>query len=241
MKKKEMKKEDKLRRKITKVVEAIVAGILIFLIIGFLIWKNFGASETQKAKIDVQTSTINIDGRSESGILMIIIEKISNVVTTVANYERRTASLIDGILQVVSFFVIVVFSITLPFTLSVIIRNILLPIHLIGRPIIFLTILFGKKLGWFQELNESRQELYKNLPSAKFLKISGRLYSEKTQKEVFEQIAGEWNDEVYKVLEKNKDASLFMTNARNTYFFLKAMWQKSPIGDLIEFISKIAK
>ena len=51
----------------------------------------------------------------------------------------------------------------------------------------------------------------------------------------------DWDFEIYENLEKDKDANLFMINVRNTYRFFLAMWQKSPIGDLIEFVVKIAK
>jgi hypothetical protein len=75
----------------------------------------------------------------------------------------------------------------------------------------------------------------------RLLELTAFLYSTKTQKEVFEPCVADWNEEIYESLKKNKDASLFMINVRNTYAFLTAMWQKSPIGDLIEFVVKIAK
>ena len=50
----------------------------------------------------------------------------------------------------------------------------------------------------------------------------------------------DWDEEIYEALNINKDASLFMINARNTYAFILAMWQKSPIGDLIEYVRKFA-
>jgi hypothetical protein len=75
----------------------------------------------------------------------------------------------------------------------------------------------------------------------KLLRLSEIFFSAKTQKEVFLPVMADWDEEVYKALEKDKDASLFMINARNTYAFLTAMLQKSPIGDLIEFVRKFAK
>ncbi len=41
-------------------------------------------------------------------------------------------------------------------------------------------------------------------------------------------------------LEENKDARLRMINVRYTYAFIIAIWQKSPLGDLIEYVRKIA-
>ncbi|HEY0461542.1 MAG TPA: hypothetical protein VGC97_20565 [Pyrinomonadaceae bacterium] len=91
-------------------------------------------------------------------------------------------------------------------------------------------------------VNSSKTIFQDSIPLGyKFLKITAFLYSTKTQKEVFESIACDWNEEIFNALKKNKDANLFMINARNTYAFLAAMWQKSPIGDLIEFVVKIAK
>jgi hypothetical protein len=75
----------------------------------------------------------------------------------------------------------------------------------------------------------------------KLLKLSEIIFSDKTQKEVFLQIMADWDEEIYESLRKNKVSSLFIINARNTYAFLAAMWQKSPIGDLIQFVVKIAK
>jgi hypothetical protein len=50
----------------------------------------------------------------------------------------------------------------------------------------------------------------------------------------------EWDEEIFEALNKNKDANLFIINVRNTYGFIVAMCQKSPLGDLIEFVRKIA-
>ena len=51
----------------------------------------------------------------------------------------------------------------------------------------------------------------------------------------------DWDEEIYNALKEDENASLLMINLRNTYGFILAMWQKSPIGDLIEFVVKIAK
>lgn len=75
----------------------------------------------------------------------------------------------------------------------------------------------------------------------KLLKLSELLFSDKTQKEIFLQIMADWNEEIYETLKDKKESSLFMINSRNTYTFILAMWMKTPIGDLIEFIRKFAK
>ncbi len=74
----------------------------------------------------------------------------------------------------------------------------------------------------------------------KLLKITKFLFSAKTQKNVFEPTAADWDEEIYEALKENKDANLFMINVRNTYAFVVSMWQKSPLGDLLEYVRKIA-
>jgi hypothetical protein len=75
---------------------------------------------------------------------------------------------------------------------------------------------------------------------SKMLEITSLFFSVKTQKEVFLQIVFDWDEEIFEALKENKDANLFMINVRNTYGFIMAMWQKSPLGDLLEYVRKIA-
>lgn len=77
--------------------------------------------------------------------------------------------------------------------------------------------------------------------SSKTLRTTNFLYSPKIQKEVFEPINADWQAEYFEALFKKEIWKARWINVRYTYAFLIAMWQKSPIGDLIEFISKIAK
>jgi len=77
--------------------------------------------------------------------------------------------------------------------------------------------------------------------SSSLLQLSSFLYSAKTCKEVFEPIIVDWQEEFFEALFKKEIWKARWINVRYTYAFLAAMWQKSPIGDLIEFISKFAK
>jgi hypothetical protein len=77
-------------------------------------------------------------------------------------------------------------------------------------------------------------------PRYKLLKLSHLVFSAKTQKEVFLPAMAEWDEEIFEALKKDKDAKLFMINLRNTCGFIIAMWQKSPLGDLLEYVRKIA-
>ncbi len=95
---------------------------------------------------------------------------------------------------------------------------------------------FGKVV--LRRINEKE---FLTSSSINLLKISDFLYSPKTQEEIFKPIVAEWHFEFFEDLNKGRTLKAKWTNIRWTYNFLAAMWQKSPIGDLIEFISKIAK
>lgn len=71
-------------------------------------------------------------------------------------------------------------------------------------------------------------------------KVSNFIYSNKTQKDTFEPIVADWQEEYFEALFKNEIWKARWINVRYTYAFVVAMWQKSPIGDLIEFVRKIA-
>jgi hypothetical protein len=77
--------------------------------------------------------------------------------------------------------------------------------------------------------------------SYKFLKISNFVFSPNIQKEIFELIVADWQEEYFEALSKKEIWKARWINVRYTYAFIVAMWQKSPIGDLIEFIQKFAK
>lgn len=87
--------------------------------------------------------------------------------------------------------------------------------------------------------NQNKIKLYRKRYN--LLRLTDFLFSTKTQKEVFEQIVANWQEEYFETLFKKEIWKARWINIRYTYAFLSAMWQKSPIGDLIEFISKIAK
>ncbi len=75
----------------------------------------------------------------------------------------------------------------------------------------------------------------------KLLKVTEMIFRLKVQKEIFEPIASDWQDEYFEALSKNEIWRVRCINVIYTYAFLVAMWQKSPIGDLLEFVSKFAK
>ena len=77
--------------------------------------------------------------------------------------------------------------------------------------------------------------------SSFWLMITSFIFPPKTQKDTFEPIVGDWQEEYFEALFKKEVWKARWINVRYSYEFIMAMWQKSPIGDLIEFVSKLAK
>jgi hypothetical protein len=73
-----------------------------------------------------------------------------------------------------------------------------------------------------------------------FVEISKFLFSAKTQKDTFEPIVADWQEEYFEALHKKEIWKVRWINVRYTYAFIMAMWQKSPLGDLLEYVRKIA-
>jgi hypothetical protein len=92
----------------------------------------------------------------------------------------------------------------------------------------------------FGRVNQTKRVSLEQPLFTRFLRISGFLFNSKTQKDTFELIVADWQEEYFEALKENKDANLLMINVRNTYGFIMAMWQKSPLGDLLEYVRKIA-
>jgi len=88
--------------------------------------------------------------------------------------------------------------------------------------------------------NISRKKII-SPPGLHLFSIVDFFYSPKTVKEVFKQTLDDWHEEYFEALFKKEFLKARWINVRYTYAFFAAMWQKSPIGDFIEFISKIAK
>ena len=66
------------------------------------------------------------------------------------------------------------------------------------------------------------------------------LYSQETVDAVFKPIVGDWHEEYFEALFRKQIWKSKWINFRYIYTFIMALWQKSPIGDLIEFVRKIA-
>lgn len=96
-----------------------------------------------------------------------------------------------------------------------------------------------KDLNYYN--NEKVSPLVKSLLSSLWLKVVTFFFSSRTVKEIFNPITADWQEEYFEALSKKEIWKARWINVRYTYAFLGAMWQKSPLGDLIEFISKLAK
>ncbi len=100
--------------------------------------------------------------------------------------------------------------------------------------------------GWRKGFLKGKKNAIKSLKIARFrfpsrlLRISGVLFSSKNQNEVFEPITLDWQEEYFEALSNKEIWKARWINVQYTYAFLLSMWQKSPIGDLFEFILKIA-
>ena len=93
-------------------------------------------------------------------------------------------------------------------------------------------------LNWIERKFETN---ISSSPSIMLNTITKFCFSIKNNKEVFKPIIADWQDEYFEALFKKEIWKERWINVRYTYAFLAAMWQKSPIGDLIEFVSKLAK
>ncbi len=80
-----------------------------------------------------------------------------------------------------------------------------------------------------------------SIPLILIWEIPNLCYSPKTKEMVFNPIKSDWQNELFDAKLRKQTWKAMQINARYSYAFLSAMWQKSPIGDLVEFVSKFAK
>ena len=146
---------------------------------------------------------------------------------------------------------LIVNSVTLKFEINLgliskmIITEVILSIHKLFWYIYGLISLFkllkedGIKISEVENFKDSK--INETFQAYNLLRIVNLFYSDKIRKEIFQPIAADWQEEYFEALFKKEIWKARWINVRYTYAFLVAMWQKSPIGDLIEFFSKIAK
>lgn len=238
-----MKKEDMLKRKITKVVEITITIVFfIFLIVGVKIW-NSSELSSQPKQINVEQKNIsNLDNKSEQNFVIVLFDRTLHFFNNSAfvgnNFIDKLAEFIFSTIIIL----ILIFSeFIFAFLIYFLARNIFLPVRLIARPITFLAILFGKRLGWFQDSQEQKSLYLNGSLSSKMLKISAFLYSKKTHEQVFKPFCGDWEEEWRDALFKKEFKRAYWINVRDFCTFLVMMIQRTPVKDLIEFIKKGVK
>lgn len=107
---------------------------------------------------------------------------------------------------------------------------------------LFFTMIFIKSTPIHEiMIYQKRSKLIENVLSERLLNLSKFLFSQKTVNEVLKPLTSDWQEEYFEALSKKEIWKARWINVRYTYAFLAAMWMKSPIGDLIEFIRKFAK
>ncbi len=66
-------------------------------------------------------------------------------------------------------------------------------------------------------------------------------YSQKTQEMVFDPIRSDWQDERIEAKNHGNIGDTIAVNIRYSFAFIGAMLAKSPIGELFEFVGKVAR
>jgi hypothetical protein len=79
-----------------------------------------------------------------------------------------------------------------------------------------------------------------SVPLILFWEIPNIFYSPKTKETVFEPIHSDWQNELYDAKLRNQTWKSFEINFRYSFAFLSSMVLKSPLGDLLEYVRKIA-
>ncbi len=79
------------------------------------------------------------------------------------------------------------------------------------------------------------------IPLILLWEIPNMFYSPKTKEMVFEPLKLDWQNELFEAKLRNQTWKTMQVNIQYSFAFIAAMIQKSPIGNLMEFIGKIAK
>ena len=66
-------------------------------------------------------------------------------------------------------------------------------------------------------------------------------YSKKTQEMVFDPIRSDWRDERIEAKMNGDIMEVVVVNIRYSFAFIGAILAKSPIGELFEFVGKVAR
>lgn len=220
-----MNNDDKIKRRIMKIIENAISILLtlsLFIAGIFILFSQ----DPGLAKVPNNGSDLM---RPDAPIFFgSIINDFSN-------------PLLNGIETLFCVLVLVVGFILAGAILGLLIISFYQIIHLMALPLTFLIVLIARKMGWIQSSQEAKNIKVHSPAYSKFLKISGFLFSEKTQTEVFEQICGDWHEEVCNALKNKEFQKARWIGIRYRYIYIAAILEKSPIGEFIELIKKITK
>ncbi len=79
------------------------------------------------------------------------------------------------------------------------------------------------------------------IPLILLWEIPNMFYSPKTKEMVFEPLKSDWQNELTDAKMRKQPLKAFQINIQYSYSFIAAIIQKSPLGDLVEFVRKFAK
>ena len=80
-----------------------------------------------------------------------------------------------------------------------------------------------------------------SIPLIFLWEIPNMFYSPKTKRMIFEPLKADWQEELTDAKLRGETWKVLQINIRYSFAFLASMIQKSPIGDLFEFFSKVAR
>ena len=78
-----------------------------------------------------------------------------------------------------------------------------------------------------------------SIPLILIWEIPFLFYSDKTRKMVFEPIKSDWQSELSEAKSKKQIWTIISINIYYSWVFINALWQKSPVGDSVEYVKKL--
>jgi hypothetical protein len=78
------------------------------------------------------------------------------------------------------------------------------------------------------------------IPLILLWEIPNLFYSSRTKENIFEPLKTDWQDELTNAKLQNQTLKIVEINIRYSMAFISAMIQKSPLGDLLEYVRKFA-
>lgn len=210
-------KEDILKKRVTTITMVVLAPILAFLILAVV-------------------GPFLLQATVSPGRMRIVSDYTPSLDSGVSNVSYGFfLDLLSATGQVLMIMALHVGLVTL-------VENFRVFLRLIATPIAWLIVLLIKQSGWLKDSGE-RIRIYETESTlfSGLLKISDFLFSKETQDEIFVPITQDRRVEYNDALLEKRSWKARWVNVRYVYIFIFAMVEASFIGDLIEFIRKIAK